>query len=120
MKVRATVICESDRHILFVRKPKAKWGLPGGKVEADETIAEAAARELKEETGLKADTFLLMFEYEARHTHHYVFEACPLNAGLAAPQHEITECMWLALDKLNELDASDATKLIVRSFVRRL
>src|SRR4051794_18099086 len=31
------------------------WGLPSGKVEAGETYAEAAVRELVEETGLRVD-----------------------------------------------------------------
>jgi 8-oxo-dGTP diphosphatase len=120
MKIRATVICEKDRYILLVRKPKSKWALPGGKVEIGEAIAGAAIRELKEETGLNVDQLLYIFEFEAGNTRHHVFEASVLDAENAMPQNEISECIWHSLSTISDLDASDATKSIVRSFSRRL
>lgn len=120
MKVRATVICERNRHILLVRKLKSKWALPGGKVEAGEAIAGAAARELHEETGLNVEQLLYIFEFETGNTRHHVFEASVSDSDAATPQNEISECIWHSLSRLHDLDASDATKLIVGAFLRRL
>ncbi|VVP42521.1 NUDIX hydrolase [Pseudomonas sp. B21128] len=120
MKVRATVICEQDRHILLVRKPSSRWNLPGGKVEPGETRADAAVRELQEETGLDADEVLYLMELHYGGTRHHVYEASVLNINQVRPQNEIVDCIWFPLDSVQNLDTSEATLRIVRAFQRRL
>lgn len=120
MKVRATVICEQDRHVLLVRKPRCRWTLPGGKVEPGETKVGAAARELQEETGLDAEDLLYLMELQSGATRHHVYEASVLNIEQVRPQNEIAECIWHPLDAVQNLNASDATLRIVQAFKRRL
>lgn len=120
MKIRATVICEHEGHILFVRKARSKWALPGGKVERDERPVGAAERELEEETGLNVDGLLYLQELKARDTVHHVFEASVVNIADARPCNEIVDCQWQAYGAVDQLDTTDTTRHIVKSFLRRL
>jgi len=57
------VHCLDNNRVLLMKRNKepnlALWVAPGGKIEADESPYECAARELVEETGLRADTMVL-------------------------------------------------------------
>jgi 8-oxo-dGTP pyrophosphatase MutT (NUDIX family) len=43
---------EGTRHVLLIKDPYDKWGLPKGHAEAGEALHETALREVWEETGL--------------------------------------------------------------------
>lgn len=51
------VINDNELEILLIKRGsktfKGRWALPGGRVDKDEALKDAAARELEEETGLK-------------------------------------------------------------------
>jgi ADP-ribose pyrophosphatase YjhB (NUDIX family) len=61
------VVRDGEGRILLVRQRhegRDIWMLPGGGIEEGENAAEAAARELFEETGLRADCGLLIWHVE--------------------------------------------------------
>ncbi|MDR3511717.1 MAG: NUDIX hydrolase [Caulobacteraceae bacterium] len=55
----AGVVCLRGGEVLLIRRGKAprmgEWSIPGGRMELGETAAQAALRELAEETGVAAE-----------------------------------------------------------------
>jgi 8-oxo-dGTP diphosphatase len=80
---RATVIVEIDGKILLVENRGGLLLLPGGGINADESHAQAAARELAEETGLLSDSLQFLFSHESQTNCHHVFRASARGAALA-------------------------------------
>ena len=56
-----TLVFNSKKELLLnLRTDTNTWGIPGGSIELYETIEETAIRELKEETGITAETLELV------------------------------------------------------------
>ena len=63
-QVRVTGLLMEDNQILLVKQRVSSnraWSLPGGRAEAGETLEEAIARELLEETGLHVKVNKLLY-----------------------------------------------------------
>lgn len=91
---RATLIIIRNDRVLVARDDTLDyWSLPGGRIEPGETDEAAAARELKEETGLKLLSLEYLLEHESDVRHHRVFRIT-VNDAEPAPGNEVAELKW--------------------------
>ncbi|MEF8698820.1 MAG: NUDIX domain-containing protein [Candidatus Accumulibacter sp. UW25] len=81
---RATIIVEGRQGILLVESRAGLLLLPGGGIHPKESLLQAAARELAEETGLIAESLLFLFSHDSVTNCHHVFWAAAPGEPLAA------------------------------------
>lgn len=112
VRVAAT---DAEGRLLLVRHTYlAGWYLPGGAVDAGETLAEAALRELREETGVIGGEPVLFAVYHNRRNHirdHvalYRVAVAEVPEDALTPNREIREAGFFPLEALPP-DTSPAT-----------
>jgi len=127
------VVWRGPEQLLLVRRgqpPRAgEWSIPGGRVEAGETLREALVREVAEETGLTIaiDKLIDVVDFVERDaagtvTAHYLlidFTARWI-AGEARATSDLAECGWFSPEKAMKRVSWDETRRIIRESARRL
>ena len=117
----ALVVRNSDDAILLGVRGKdpnrGRWVLPGGKVEAFESVIAAARRELLEETGLQAEIgdLIGVFEIIQPPTEHRVIVyhwAEPIGGELV-PDDDLSDLRYVSREELAELDVTDICRRVL-------
>ncbi len=125
--VAVGVILDARRNILITRRPPDAhqgdlWEFPGGKVEADESLSQALARELREELGIVIGrtTELLQIRHDYGDKTvlldvHVVWEF----SGEAKPLED-QPMAWVAACELSDYAFPAANEPIVEAITRLL
>ncbi|WP_246879186.1 NUDIX hydrolase [Thalassospira sp. ER-Se-21-Dark] len=103
-----------DQHVLLVRRAnppdQGMWGFPGGKIEAGETLPQAALRELREETGISAEALRVLTAVDAfdrgagaQLQHHFILIAmlCRWTSGEPVAGDDALEAGWFPVADLD-------------------
>jgi len=107
-------VFDRDGRVLLVERgtPPALglWSVPGGKLEMNETLAQAVAREVREETGLSVEVGALACVVERMSEgYHYVildYLARPIGGALA-PASDVRAARWVTTDDLPTMALTD-------------
>jgi len=111
---------EANRILLGKRNKdpqRGSWVIPGGKIHAFESIAEAAARELREETGLTVEVGAHFNVYEIinpPNEHRIVIYSWGrVVSGEARPSDDISELKFFELDELGEVPVTPLVRRVL-------
>lgn len=121
----AIVVQRADQFLVLLRAPErgGYWHLPSGGVEDGETAAEAAARELEEETTLRASVepldLELGYETPAGRVRVDAFSAQAPPGWEPVLDEEHTDYRWCLLDGAIELLAYEEPRVAVRETALR-
>jgi len=116
--VTAAVIEDHD-HFFVTRRHKGThlegfWEFPGGKCDADESLRDCLARELKEELGAIAvigdEIFTVTYEYPERRVELHFFTCSLTNAPVALLGQEMR---WVAREDLRSLEFPPADEELI-------
>ena len=127
------VVTNDDGEILMIcRTDNDNWALPGGAIDLGESLADAAIRETKEETGIDTEiTGLVGIYTNPRHVIEYtsdgevrqefsiVLSARP-TGGTPTPSNESSQVVWIAVDMVPELQMHSSMRQRIEHYLKEL
>jgi len=128
----AGVVCLRGDEVLLIRRGKpprqGEWSLPGGRIEWGETAAQAALRELAEETGVTAELLGLLDVIDGLFTgpaggleRHYLlvdYAARWLSGDPVAGDDATEARFWPVRDAVEQVQWSETRRIIALAWER--
>jgi mutator protein MutT len=118
----AVIVRDEANRILLGKRNKdpqlGSWILPGGKIQAFESIAQAAARELQEETGLEVEVQNQFRVYEIikpPDEHRIIiYSWARVCGGCLTPADDVSEVKFVTLQELGELPLTPLVRQVLQ------
>ena len=102
--VASLVLVRTTEGVLLVQQNMGagQWGIPGGHMDPNETVEQAAVREMREETGLrvKLGRVVGFYTVPSEQAVSVVFEAAITGGELKRVTHETADARFFASDQL--------------------
>ncbi len=115
------IVCLRGDEVLLIKRGtaprKGEWSIPGGRIETGETEAQAALRELREETSVSADLLTkitaLDADFEGYHyrLHDYLAR---WTSGEPKAGDDADKARFIPLSEMNALGMWDETVQVIR------
>jgi ADP-ribose pyrophosphatase YjhB (NUDIX family) len=123
--VSAFIQDDEGRILMIRRTDNDLYSIPGGQLELGETLAEAAVREVREETGIEcAVTEVIGLYSDPKHVIAYddgevrqefsIFFRAEATGGSLQTSSESKEVFWVEPSKLDELNIHESIRLRVK------
>ncbi|CAD5122575.1 DgyrCDS10988 [Dimorphilus gyrociliatus] len=127
--VAGCVVNDESKEILFVKdkhRPEthsfSRWKLPGGLADLGEDIADAAVREVYEETNIQAK-FQGILSFRQHHSFpgawgrsdlYFICHLKPITTDIQHCTREIQDCKWITLEEIkNDQHISPVTRAVI-------
>lgn len=122
----AGIVVDEDHRILLVQRAiapcRGDWALPAGYQDIDESAAQAAAREVREETGLEVEAYrladLIFIPDDPRKPANLAVYLCRVIGGELRAGSDALQAEWFPLDELPENIAFDNRERILEPLAR--
>ena len=105
------LVSDAGGRVLLIDGGRHGWELPGGQVEEGESLLDAVAREVREETGIEvaADRLAAVYTNATRPARLVLAFLCRATGGRPTPSTETRAVEWVERDRVLERLTRPAT-----------